>query len=304
MAKEPRSLHGQVAAITGAARGIGRATAAALAREGAKVSIGDLDAELAERAARELGSGAVGFALDVTDRSSFERFLDETEKALGPLDVLVNNAGIMPLSRFVEEDDATAIRQIDINLHGVIYGTKSALRRMEPRGRGHIVNIASSAGKSGLPGAATYSATKHAVVGLSESVRGELQVAGSAIEVSCVMPVLVNTELSSGLGKTRGLKTQQPEDVADAIVEALKFPAFDVFVPKSVGTILKVSTVLPRAGREAISRALKADRVLLEIDAARRQGYELRAARSEPALEGGKEAIQLPSGGPDGGEGS
>ena len=130
MAKQPRSLNGQVAAITGAARGIGRATAAALIREGAKVAIGDLDLELAEQTARELGSGTVAFELDVTNRDSFERFLDQTEEALGPLDVLVNNAGIMPLSRFVDEDDATAIRQIDINLHGVIYGTKSALRRM------------------------------------------------------------------------------------------------------------------------------------------------------------------------------
>ncbi len=297
MAKEPRSLHGKVVAITGAARGIGRATAGALAREGAKVSIGDLDEGLAGQAASEVGSGAVAFGLDVTDKQSFERFLDQTEDALGPLDVLVNNAGIMQLSHFVEEDDATAIRQVDINLHGVIYGTKLALRRMQPRGRGHIVNIASSAGKSGVPGAATYSATKHAVVGLSESVRGELQVQDSAIEVSCVMPVLVDTELTSGLGKTRGVKTQTPDDVANAIVEALQFPAFDVFVPKSVGTIHKVTSVLPRGGREAIGRALKADRVLLEIDTSRRRGYELRAANSEPALDRSDEPAQLPSGG-------
>ncbi len=301
MAKQPRSLNGQVAAITGAARGIGRATAAALIREGAKVAIGDLDLELAEQTARELGSGTVAFELDVTNRDSFERFLDQTEEALGPLDVLVNNAGIMPLSRFVDEDDATAIRQIDINLHGVIYGTKSALRRMERRGRGHIVNIASSAGKSGVPGGATYSATKHAVVGLSEAIRGELQIEGSAIELSVVMPVLVNTELTSGLTATRGIKTQQPEDVADAIVDALKFARFDVFVPKSVGTIHKLVTVLPRGGREAVGRALKADRVLLEIDQSRRRGYEVRAAHSEPALDRAEEPAQLPTGGGDSG---
>jgi NADP-dependent 3-hydroxy acid dehydrogenase YdfG len=299
MAKQPRSLHGQVAAITGAARGIGRATAAALTREGAKVAIGDLDLALAEQTARELGSGTVAFELDVTDRGSFENFLDETEEALGPLDVLVNNAGIMPLSRLVDEDDATTIRQIDINLHGVITGTKLALRRMEQRGRGHLVNIASSAGKSGLPGGATYCATKHAVVGLSEAVRGELALDGSAIEVSCVMPVLVNTELISGLSNARGVKTQQPEDVAEAIIDALKFPRFDVFVPKSVGTIHKITAVLPRGGREAIARALKADRVLLEIDQSRRKGYELRASHSEPALDSAQEPAQLPSGGGD-----
>ncbi len=297
MAKEPRSLYGQVVAITGAARGIGLATATALAREGARVSIGDLDAVLASQAATQVGGGAVGFGLDVTDKGSFARFLDQTEQAHGPLDVLVNNAGIMPLSRFVEEDDATAIRQIDINLHGVIYGTKLALARMEHRGRGHIVNIASTAGKTGIPGAATYSATKHAVVGLSEAVRGELKVSGSQVEVSCVMPVLVNTELTSGLKRTRGIKTQQPEDVAAAIVEALKVPRFDVFVPKSIGTIIRLTRVLPRPVSEAIGRALKVDRVLMEVDESRRAGYELRAARSEPKLEDGAEPVQLPSGG-------
>ena len=301
MAKEPRSLHGQVVAVTGAARGIGRATATALAREGAKVAIGDLDADLARQTAEHLGAGAAGFALDVTDKDSFATFLDETEEALGPLDVLVNNAGIMQLSRFVDEDDATAARQIDINLHGVIYGTKLALARMEPRGRGHIVNIASSAGKNGVPGGATYSATKFAVVGLSEAVRGELKVSGSDIEVSVVMPVLVNTELTSGLSTTRGLKTQQPEDVATAIVDALKVPRFDVFVPKSVGTINRITTLLPRGASDAVGRAFKADRVLMDVDERRRAGYELRAAHSEPSLEEGSQPAQLlPSGGGDG----
>ena len=298
MAKQPRSLYGQVAAITGGGRGIGSATAAALAREGAKVAIGDLDLGVAEKTAEELGSNVVAFQLDVTDKASFDEFLSRAEEAHGPLDVLVNNAGIMQLSLLAEEDDATAIRQIDINLHGVIYGCKLALARMQPRGTGHIVNIASSAGKTGVPGAATYSATKHAVVGLSEALRGELQAQGSAIEVSCVMPVLVNTELISGLKTTRGIKTQQPEDVAAAIVEALKFQNFDVFVPKSVGTISKVTTVLPRPAREAIGRALKADRVLLEIDRSKRDGYELRASHSEPKLEEGERQAELPSGSP------
>src|SRR5580700_1295006 len=103
MAKVTRSLAGQVVAITGGARGIGRATAAALITQGAKVAIGDIEAPLAERTAEELGGGTVGLPLDVTDRASFDAFLTEVESRLGPLDVLINNAGIMPIGPFVDE---------------------------------------------------------------------------------------------------------------------------------------------------------------------------------------------------------
>src|ERR1700736_3380074 len=103
MAKAPRSLAGQVVAITGGGRGIGRATAAALIAQGARVAVGDIEASLAQSTAVELGNGTVGVALDVTDRASFARFLDEVEAHLGPLDVLINNAGIMPIGPFVEE---------------------------------------------------------------------------------------------------------------------------------------------------------------------------------------------------------
>ena len=148
MAKQPRSLSGKVVAITGGARGIGRATAAALVRKGAKVALGDIDIELAEQTAAELGGGTLALSLDVTDRASFECFLDETEQQLGPLDVLINNAGIMQLGLLAEESDATTTRQIDINLHGVICGSKLALQRFLPRRSGHLVNIASTAGKA------------------------------------------------------------------------------------------------------------------------------------------------------------
>src|SRR5207253_3661150 len=147
MAKTVRSLTGSVVAITGGARGIGRATAAALIAQGARVAIGDIDAALAEETAGELRAGTIGLPLDVTDRDSFAAFLEQVEDRLGPLDVLINNAGIMPIGPFVEETDATATRMIDINLHGVIYGSKLALARFIPRGRGHLVQIASAAGK-------------------------------------------------------------------------------------------------------------------------------------------------------------
>jgi NADP-dependent 3-hydroxy acid dehydrogenase YdfG len=283
MAKEPRSLEGKVVVITGGARGIGKATAKAVAREGAIVGIGDLDEPLAKAAAAELDTGAVGLALNVTQRDSFARFLDQVSERLGPLDVLINNAGIMPIGSFVDEDDATAQRMIDINIHGVIYGMKLAIPGMRERGSGHIVNMASQAGKAGLPGGATYCATKHAVVGLSEAVRAELR--DSGVEVSVVMPAVVDTELGKGLADTRGLKKLAPEEVADAIVKALQFPKFDVWIPASSAVIDKLLHPLPRRAREAIGRFMKVDQVLAEPDRAERAAYEERAARSEPGLE-------------------
>lgn len=283
MARQGRSLNGKVVAITGGARGIGKATAQALVRKGAKVAIGDLDRDLAELTAAELGGETLALELDVTRRASFEGFLDQVEERLGSLDVMINNAGIMPLGKFVEEDDVTAERMVDINVHGVLYGMKLALPRMQRRNSGHVVNIASQAGKAGFPGGATYCGTKHFVVGVSEAVRAELR--ETEIEVSCVMPAVVKTELGSGLPETRAIKPVEPEDVADAIVAALERPKFDVWVPRESLGIYKVMQMLPRGGREAIARLLKADKVLAEPDTAKRAAYEDRAARSEPALD-------------------
>ena len=231
--KQVKSVAGKVVAITGGAQGIGKSTAAALIRRGARVAIGDLNTELAEQTATELGGNCVALELDVTSRDSFERFYAEAAKQLGPIDVLVNNAGIMPLNMLVDEPDEIAKLQIDINLHGVIYGTKIAMTDMIARNTGHIVNIASQAGKAGFAGGATYCATKHAVVGLSEAARSELRDTG--VEVSVVMPAVVNTELGSGLHEARGVKTLEPEDVAEAIVEAIETNRFDVWVPQGDG---------------------------------------------------------------------
>jgi NADP-dependent 3-hydroxy acid dehydrogenase YdfG len=287
---EPRPLPGRVVAITGGARGIGLATARACAAQGMKVAIGDLDEAEAKRAAEDV-PGAIGLPLDVTDRDSFESFLDAADEQLGNVDVLVNNAGIMQIGPFLDEDDATAHRQVDINVHGVMYGMKLVLPRFLARDTGHLVNIASSAGKGGFPGGATYCGTKHFVVGVSEAVRAELR--DTPIEVSCVMPGVVNTELASGLQEARAIKNVEPEDVANEIVAVLAKPRFDVFVPRSAGAVLKVMSVFPRPVREGIARGLKADKVLAGADPNARKAYELRASKSEPGLEGGEPQKQL-----------
>ena len=275
---------GKVVAITGAARGIGRATAEALVREGARVAIGDLDAELAQQTASELGQGVRAYHVDVVEKDSFAEFIDSVERDLGPLDVLVNNAGIMLVGwPFADEDDATTRRMIDVNLHGVLNGTKIALQRMRLRGSGHIVNISSQAGNGGFPGGATYCATKFAVRGFSEAVRNVLVLEELPIEISCVMPTVVNTELGAGLPDSRGVRLVQPEEVAAEIVAALRRPRFDVHVPRYTGAINSLAGMLPRRGREALGRFLKADQILWDADHSQRAGYEARAQASDPA---------------------
>jgi NAD(P)-dependent dehydrogenase (short-subunit alcohol dehydrogenase family) len=267
-------VRGKVVAVTGGARGIGRATAHAASRAGARVAIGDLDGDHAQAQAAELGADVAGLPLDVSERDSFEAFLDQVEERLGPLDVLVNNAGILISGLLADESPETTGRMIDVNLRGVITGSQLAARRMVPRRRGHIVNVASVAGKAAFPGGATYCATKHAVVGLSESLHAELH--GTGVAVSVVMPAVVRTQLTSGLDpeiaeKIRGLC--EPEDVAEAIVAALGSRRFNVYVPRSFGRRLSISRALPIGLREASVRRIGADRWLLDADREQRREY-------------------------------
>jgi NAD(P)-dependent dehydrogenase (short-subunit alcohol dehydrogenase family) len=294
MAKQPRILAGQTAAITGGARGIGRVTALAFVRQGMKVAIGDVDLPAALETAAELGDSAVGLPLDVTDRASFAAFVDATEEQLGPLDVLINNAGIMPIGPFLEEDDATAQRILDINVLGVIIGMKVALPRMRTRGRGHVINIASQAGKYGFPGGATYCASKAAVINLSRAVRKELR--GSGMDISLISPVAVNTELGLGLAepRQRQFRKIEPQQVADAIVETLHVPKFDVHVPKALSISERASALLPIGVQDSLSRLAHADDVLSQVDTGARAEYELRAARSDPGLPPAPEQAQIP----------
>lgn len=283
MAKERRSLSGKVVAITGGARGIGKATAAALIRKGCRVVLGDLDLVPAEQTAAELGGGTEAIQLNVTDRTSFAAFLDEAERRLAPIDVLINNAGIMPVTPFEQESDDSIRRQLDINVYGVIVGTQLAVGRMKARGSGHIVNIASSAGKAGVPGIATYAATKHAVIGLTESVRAECR--GSGVELSYVMPITVNTQLIEGLADKRGVKRVEAEDVAKEIVDALELGKVDVYVPRELRASVVLGTLLPRRAREAVARFMGVTEVMTEVDPVARSAYEERISHNDPGVE-------------------
>jgi NAD(P)-dependent dehydrogenase (short-subunit alcohol dehydrogenase family) len=276
MTKQLRPLNGKVVAITGGARGIGRATAAALLAQGARVAIGDLDAELTRHVAAELGAGVIGLPLDVTSRSSFSAFLDRTERELGVLDVLINNAGIAPLGEFAREPDAIAERVLEVNVAGTMRGCKLALERMLPRGAGQIVNVSSGLGRTPSPGIVTYSASKHAIVGLTESLRIEL--AGSGIELHLVLPNLTGTDMSDGVRALRGARIVAPEEVASAIVGALRSGRREVYVPRQLGWLIRLETILPQQLVEPLRGLLGANRMFTQVDALERAAYEARIA--------------------------
>jgi NAD(P)-dependent dehydrogenase (short-subunit alcohol dehydrogenase family) len=276
MAKQLRPLNSEVVAITGGARGIGRATAAALLAQGASVAIGDLDGEYTRRVAEELGAGAIGLALDVSKRESFAAFLDRVERELGPLDVLVNNAGIAPVGEFARESDAVAARVLEVNVGGTMIGCKLALERMLPRGAGHIVNVSSGLGRTPSPGIASYSATKHAIVGLTESLRIELE--GSGVELHLILPNLIGTDMSDGVRALRGARILRPEEVAAAIVGVLQTGRREAFVPRELGWLIWLETVLPQSIVAPLRRALGANRMFTKVDALERSAYEARIA--------------------------
>ncbi|MFY2858847.1 SDR family oxidoreductase [Mycobacterium sp. THU-M104] len=268
-------VRGKVIVITGGARGIGLATATALHELGAKVAIGDIDEVRVKDAGAALDLDVHG-KLDVTDRHSFADFLDRVERQLGPVDVLVNNAGIMPLGRIVDEPDAVTRRILDINVYGVILGSKLAIERMVPRGRGHVINVASLAGETSIPGAATYCASKHAVIGFTDTARLEYRKTG--VKFSVVMPTFVNTELIAGTSGAKGIKNAEPADIADAIVELVAAPKPRVRVTRLAGAIIASQKFLPRALAEGINRALGGEHVFTDaVDVATRQAYEARA---------------------------
>lgn len=268
--------------ITGGARGIGAATARAFASRGARVAIGDIDAELAAKTANDLandtGSPVIGLGVDVTDPGMFESLLDAVVDELGEFDVLVNNAGIMPTGAFLDETDAVTDRQIDINLRGVITGSKLAGRRFVARRSGHIVNVASMAGLAPFPGVAVYCATKHAVVGLSTSIQQEFEREG--VHVTAIAPSFVNTELVSGLTPSwivRQIGFIEPEDVAKAIVDSVAKGKSGVkTVPNISGAILKVTSPLPDRVRLGLSRVMGLTEVMEHSDETVRAAYRER----------------------------
>jgi short-subunit dehydrogenase len=272
------NIRGRTIAITGAARGIGYATAKALLARGARVVIGDRDVAVLESAVTGLiSSGQVsGYPLDVTDKESFATFLDKARTdGAGHIDVLINNAGVMPVGPFLGQSEQAIRSAIEVNLYGVLTGCRLVLPDMVKRRSGHIVNVASMAGVVAVPGQVVYAGTKFAIVGLSTAMADEF--APQGVEVTVILPTFTNTELIAGTKATGAQKPVQPEDIAAAIVKALDKPKTHVSVPAPLRFVGALTSMLGPRGRRWLSKQMGNDRVFLDFDAKARQNYENRA---------------------------
>lgn len=232
-------LDGALVCVTGGARGIGRATVAELVGRGATVWIGDRDLVAAQETADALGAHA--HHLDVTDEAGFADFLRAASEH-APIDMLVNNAGIQLMGRFVDQDLDALQRELAINLGAVLTGTRLVLPGMIERGRGHIVNVSSMAGKVTTPGIATYCASKFGVVALSRALRAEL--AGTGVTLSTIMPAATRTDLTAGV-LLRLQPTLDPESVATAIVDSAEHGRGEVTVPRYLAPIGLLEELIP-----------------------------------------------------------
>ena len=218
-------MEGRAAIVTGAARGIGYATAKLLAARGARVALVDVDRDRLERACESVGDDVLGVAADVTDPAAVDEMVTEASGRLGRIDVLVNNAGIAGRSAPTWEltnDDWLSV--LAVNLTGAFWCTRAVLPLMRERRYGRIVNVASIAGKEGNPNAVHYSASKAGLIGLTKAVAKE--VAGDAILVNCVTPAVIRTELNEQvsqahleymLSKIPMSRAGEPEEVAELI---------------------------------------------------------------------------------------
>ncbi|MFW0788454.1 SDR family NAD(P)-dependent oxidoreductase [Gordonia sp. CPCC 205333] len=266
-------LVGRVIAITGGARGLGLATALELRDAGAHVAIGDIDeAQVNESAA---SAKVLGAQVDVTSRDSVGDFMDLVEAELGPIDVYVNNAGVMPVGSLLGYQPGLISRTVDIDLLGVIHGTQLAAQRMVERGDGHIVNVASIAGRLAAPGLSIYNAAKFGVIGFSEAASGELGPLGVA--VSTVQPSFARTALIDGIDFPG--PTVTPENVARGVRYAIETRRLHTVVPGYIAGVAGMGLMPGTLKRRLLSQR-RYYRLFMSPDTERRGDYDARVAQS------------------------
>ena len=250
----------KVVAITGGARGIGYHTAKELIGRGHKVAIGDIDEGQLKIAAEDLGID-VAVRLDVTDPASIGNFLDVTEEALGPLDVLINNAG------GGSTYDYGNIWELPVDAMDIAFRNN------------FIINTASLAGELPVPGLATYCGTKFAVIGFTEAARQEYRRSG--VNLSTVRPTFTNTELVSGTSGAKGMRNAEPQEIARATAALIERPQPFVRVTRVAGTMVAAMKFVPGRVATQLGSMLGTDTVFLDrVDNEARRAYLERIERS------------------------
>ncbi|MDR3498826.1 MAG: SDR family NAD(P)-dependent oxidoreductase [Parvibaculum sp.] len=208
-------IRGKVAVVTGAASGIGRATAVALAREGARLAISDVDRTgLAETAARITAAGGEvqTYLLDVSSREAVYAFAQEIESQFGGADIVINNAGVAQVASVEDLSYEDFEWVMNIDFWGMVYGTKAFLPQLRKKGAGHVVNVSSIFGLFSVPTQAAYNSAKFAIRGFTEALRQEMR--GSGIVVSCVHPGGVKTNVMRNARFLQSVQTTVREEAA------------------------------------------------------------------------------------------
>lgn len=218
-------VKGKLALVTGGAGGIGKALARRLLSGGARVVLWDLDPAALDSASRELdpvGGGVFAYALDVTDRARVAETAARVRREVGEVDILDNNAGVVFGGDFLSVTEESLAKTIDVNVNAVMWCTRAFLPSMVERGSGHLVMVASAAGLLGVPGMAAYSASKHAVIGLAESIRLELRKKGArGVGLTIVCPSFVKTGMFEGVKAPLLTPWLDPDRLADTVYSAV-----------------------------------------------------------------------------------
>jgi len=260
-----------IAVITGGARGIGRALAKDLIARGYDVVIGDLDLAVTDATARELGDHATAIRLDVTDRTLIAETIAHVESTLGPIELWINNAGIMPTGRFSDQSIELSRAIIEIDYVSVVEATRAILPVMLARGHGTIVNMASATGMKPLAGLAAYSGAKAAVIGFSAALHRELRRTG--VRIMVVSPNMVRTAMGAGITPPAISGSISAAAVSKATLRGLDRGRFHVIVPRRFALILRLFTNLPLSWQDWIDDRANSDRIGLGGDPAERAKY-------------------------------
>lgn len=281
-APAPRQANAPVVVITGAARGIGQAIAAQLHTLGYRLVLSDVDLPRLVKTRDALSPTHAALRADVTDPADLAALTEHALRHFGRLDVWINNAGLIPSGLLTEHDDEALAQVWQTNLGGTVHGCRAALKQMLVQRHGHVINIASLCAVKPLAGLALYSATKAAVVTLSEGLRREIR--GSGVHITCVMPYMVTTDASRDL-RPRLVPSLRPEHVARAVARAIRRPRSRISTPAPLGWALACASRLPQGVRDTLDDLIRMDELGLTPKATPRHRF----GRRPPATARGGE---------------